>query len=162
VDGSDCEPGETGELLVNGPNIMAGYWKRHEATRAAIDGEGWLHTGDAARVDNDGDVWIVDRMEDRYLSSGHIVYPGDVERLLMRHARVVDSAVVGTNVDGTQAGVAFAVVDPPASVSPRELLAFCREHLPEYAVPASISLVERIPRTSVGKVARSELQRLAA
>lgn len=160
-DGSLCNRGETGELLVSGPNVMVGYWNRPEATRSAIDVKGWLHTGDAARMDEEGDIWIVDRVVDRYVSSGHEVYPGDVERVLVQHPAVADAGVVGVGSAGAQMGVAFVVRAPTGSVSEDELLHYCQERLAEHQVPRSITFVERLPRTSVGKLMRGELRRLA-
>ena len=93
-DGRACEPNETGALLVSGPNVMAGYWERPDATREAIDEHGWLRTGDAARIDDEGFVWIVDRVDDAFEVSGHVVYPGDVERVLAQHPSVADAGVV--------------------------------------------------------------------
>jgi fatty-acyl-CoA synthase len=160
-EGSLCEVNEVGELLVRGPNIMAGYWNRPEDTRRAVDGEGWLHTGDAARVDEDGDVWIVDRVHDRFLIEGRAVHPGQVERVLLQHPSVRDVGVVGVEADGGLQGAAFVVVEPGASVTAEELLEFGRERLTSGEVPASITFVEALPRSSVGKLLRDELRRLA-
>src|SRR5206468_1302597 len=95
ADGQPAGTGETGELLVRGPNVMAGYWNRPDATRAAIDDTGWLRTGDAGLMDQDGDVWIVDRVRDAFPVGEHVVYPGDVERVLFEHPSVADAGVVG-------------------------------------------------------------------
>lgn len=91
-DGNECEVGETGELLVAGPNVMPGYWNRPDATARALDSEGWLHTGDAARADEDGYITIVDRLGDRFTARGEVVYPGDVERVLLSHLAVATQA----------------------------------------------------------------------
>ena len=93
--GGDVAPGHTGELLVRGPNVMAGYWRRPAETRDALIEGGWLRTGDAARMDDDGYIWIVDRLEARFVSAGEVVYPGDVERALLAHPSVADAGVVG-------------------------------------------------------------------
>jgi fatty-acyl-CoA synthase len=159
-DGSAGRPGATGELLVSGPNVMAGYWNQPEATRLAIDEDGWLHTGDAARMDEEGYIWIVDRVEDRYVSAGHVVYPGDVERVLAQHPLVAEAGVVGIPSDGQRAGVAFVVLASTGSVTEEELLGFCRERLADHEVPRSVSFVEHLPRSSVGKLVRSELRGL--
>jgi fatty-acyl-CoA synthase len=160
--GTDLPPGATGELLVRGPNVMTGYWGRPEATARVLSADGWLRTGDAARIDADGDAWIVDRIEDRYRSGGHVVYPGDVERVLMTHPAVVDAGVVGVaDGDGRTVGAAFVVVQSAATVTGEELLALCGANLPVGAVPASIAFVHALPRNAVGKLVRSELARLA-
>jgi len=155
-DGSACDPDESGQLFARGPNIMAGYWNRPDRTREVLSDDGWLATGDAARVDGEGYVWIVDRLEDGYATAEGIVFPGDVERALAAHPDVADAGVVG--VDGR--GIAFVVLGPGAIADEDELLAACRARLPAHAVPAAVRVVERIPRSSVGKLLRHELARL--
>jgi acyl-CoA synthetase (AMP-forming)/AMP-acid ligase II len=152
-DGTDCASNETGELLVSGPNVMAGYWDHADATREAIDEEGWLRTGDAARIDDEGYVWFVDRVDDAYDSSGHVVYPGDVERALAQHPAVADAGIVAH--DGT--GKGFVVLAAGKAVSEDELLEFCRARLAAHEVPSSVMFLDRLPRSSVGKLLRHEL-----
>jgi fatty-acyl-CoA synthase len=152
-DGSDCAPLETGELLVKGPNVMAGYWNRPDATRAALDELGWLHTGDAARIDEEGFVWIIDRVEHAFISSGRVVYPGDVERCIGEHPAVRDVGVVG--VDGS--GHAFVVLDDRSDASAADIIEHCRKRLDPHAVPAFAAFVDALPRTSVGKLDRPAL-----
>ena len=151
-DGSDCGRDETGELLVRGPNVMAGYWRRPDATRATLD-DGWLRTGDAARIDDEGYVWIVDRVADAYEVSGHVVYPGDVERALSAHPAVADAGLAAH--DGT--ATAFVVLAEGEQVGADELLECCRARLAAHAVPSAVVFVERLPRSSVGKLLRREL-----
>ena len=160
-EGTTGGPGETGELLVRGPNVMAGYWNRPHATRRVIDQDGWLHTGDAARVDDDGYVSIVDRVEDAFVSSGTVVYPGDVQRVLVQHPAVADAGVVGVSGPVGEVGLAFVVLATGWTVSEEELLAFCRQRLAPHQVPASVSFLQQLPRSSVGKLLRAELQRLS-
>lgn len=152
-DGNDLAPNQIGELLVSGPNVMAGYWNRPEATRKAIDGGGWLHTGDAARIDDDGDVWIVDRVGNAYESSGHTVYPGEVERILTQHPTVAEAAVAAREGRAK----AFVVLEPATTLEGDELLEHCRRRLPAHAIPSEITVVDRLPRSSVGKLLRHEL-----
>ena len=161
-DGSGVGPGETGELLVRGPNVMAGYWRRPEATREVLSADGWLRTGDAARRDEQGYVWIVDRVADCFLSDGRPVYPGDVERVLTGHPSVADAGVI--HVDGAGGGQVAAVVVPAAGsqVTEQELLAFARQHLAGHQTPASVTFVDRLPRNSVGKLLRAQLAALVA
>ncbi len=160
----DVAPGQTGELLVRGPNVMAGYWRRPAETRETILEGGWLRTGDAARIDADGDVWIVDRFDARFESAGGVVYPGDVERALLAHPAVADAGVVGVPAAvGSMVGAAFVVLAPGATrVTEDALLAHCRERLAEHQVPGSIAFVEDLPRNAVGKLVRHDLARLAA
>lgn len=160
-DGTTCGPNETGELLVRGPNVMAGYWNLPDATREALDEEGWLRSGDAARVDDEGFFWIVDRVEDAYASSGKVVFPGDVERVLLQCPGVAEAGVVGVRIDGGEEARAFVVPAEGKSTSENELLAFCRERLDEHEVPALIAFVDKLPRNSVGKLLRHELRRLS-
>jgi fatty-acyl-CoA synthase len=156
-DGTACEPNETGELLVSGPNVMAGYWDRAEATRDAIDEYGWLRTGDAARIDDEEFVWIVDRVDDAYEVSGHVVYPGDVERVLAQHPAVADAGVVPR--DGNSKG--FVVLEAGKAVSEDELLEFCRARLAAHEMPSSVTFLDRLPRNPVGKLLRHKLAPLA-
>ena len=158
-DGADVGPRQAGELLVRGPNVMAGYWNRPEATAAALTPDGWLRTGDAARPDEDGYIWIVGRMADSFISHGQVVHPGDVERVLLSHPAVADAGVAPVSESGTeQVAKAFVVVAAGAQATERELLAWCREHLAPHQVPAFVTFVDRLPRNSVGKLVRAELQ----
>jgi fatty-acyl-CoA synthase len=158
-DGADVPSGETGELLVRGPNVMAGYWRRPSETRQALMPDGWLRTGDAARIDEDGDVWIVDRVDASFESAGEVVYPGDVERVLMDHPSVADAAVVGiAGPDGRSNGAAFVVRSPAARLTEADVLAFVRERLAPHQLPASVTFVEDLPRNSVGKLLRERLR----
>jgi fatty-acyl-CoA synthase len=161
-DDTEVAPGETGELLARGPNVVAGYWNRPDATRSAFTSHGWLRTGDAARRDEDGYVWIVDRVADGFLSHDRTVYPGDVERVLAEHPSIDDAGVVDMPTRDGQAVV--AVVVPSAGTEPTEddILAFARRHLAPYQAPTSATFVDRLPRSSVGKLMRSELRALAS
>jgi fatty-acyl-CoA synthase len=159
TDGADAPAGHTGELLVRGPNVMLGYWNRPTETAEVLIDGGWLRTGDAARVDDEGFVWIVDRVEARFRSAGRIVYPGDVERVLMAHPSVADAGVVGVPApDGDEIGAAFVVLAPERVATEAELIAFSGERLTAHEIPASITFVESLPRNSVGKLVRSELR----
>jgi fatty-acyl-CoA synthase len=160
-DSTECEVGEVGELVARGPNVSPGYWHRSEGLLPMTGPSGWLHTGDAARVDEDGDVWIVDRVHDRYVIDGRPVYPGQVERVLLRHPAVREAGVVGVDRGGGLRGAAFVVLEPGASVTEPELYQFGRELWDVHEVPASITFVEALPRSSVGKLLRDELCRLA-
>jgi fatty-acyl-CoA synthase len=162
-DRSVVRPGETGELLVRGPNVMAGYWRRPEATREVLSPDGWLRTGDAARSDQEGYVWIVDRVADHFLSGGQPVYPGDVERVLTGHPAVADAGVVQVLDRGDGEAVAAVVVPSAGSkVTEQEILAFGREHLAAHQAPASVTFVDHLPRNSVGKLLRAQLRELAS
>jgi fatty-acyl-CoA synthase len=162
-DGTVVGPGETGELLVRGPNVMAGYWNRPEATREVLSSDGWLRTGDAARGDDEGYIWIVDRVADRFLSDGRPVYPGDVERALTGHPSIADAGVVQINAKGRgEVVVAFIVLFAGSEATEQDVLEFGRQHLAPHQVPASVTFVDRLPRNSVGKLIRSHLRALAS
>jgi acyl-CoA synthetase (AMP-forming)/AMP-acid ligase II len=162
-DGSDGEPGETGELLVRGPNVMAGYWSRPESTGEVLTSDGWLRTGDAARADDDGYIWIVDRVADRFLSEGQLVYPGDIERALIGDPSIADAGVVQVVTEGRgDVVVAFVVLTPGSDATEDEVLAFARRHLAPHQLPSSVRLVDRLPRNSVGKLIRADLRTMAS
>jgi fatty-acyl-CoA synthase len=154
-EGSDTPVGEVGELLVRGPNVMAGYWRQPEATRHAIDAQGWLRTGDAALADDEGFLFIVGRVEDAYVSAGQLVHPGIAERVLLEHPSVAEICVLG----GDGGAVAYVVPAPGASTGiEAALLSLCAEHLPVQARPFAIELVASLPRNPGGKIMRHLLR----
>jgi fatty-acyl-CoA synthase len=162
-DGTVVQPGETGELLVRGPNVMAGYWNRPEATREVLSSDGWLRTGDAARSDGEGYIWIVDRVRDRFLSDGRTVSPGDVERVLTGHPSIADAGVVQVLAEGgNEVVVAFVVLSAGSEATEQAILAFARQHLASHQVPASVTFASHLPRNSVGKLIRADLRALAS
>lgn len=156
--GVDVDVGAVGELWVRGPNVTPGYWERPEANRDSFT-DGWLHTGDAARIDADGYVYIVDRWKDMYISGGENVYPAEVEQVLFHHANVLDAAVIGIP-DERWGEVGMAVVVPrdPAAFDGDELLAFCDEKLARYKIPKSVRTVDELPRNAAGKVLKRSLR----
>jgi len=157
--GADVGPGQAGELLIRGPNVMAGYWNRPEDTAAALTPDGWLRTGDAARPDQDGYIWIVGRIADSFISHGQVVHPGDVERVLLSHPAVADAGVAPVRASGKeQVAEAFVVVATGTQTTEQELLAWSREHLATHQVPAFVTFVARLPRNSVSKLIRAGLQ----
>jgi fatty-acyl-CoA synthase len=158
ADGTVVSPGETGELQVRGPNVMAGYWHEPGATRDVMTPDGWLRTGDAARGDEQGYIWIVDRIADRFDSDAGPVYPADVERVLIEHPAIADAGVAQVVVDGHPVIAALVVAAAAAKVTEPELMAFGRERLPANQVPATVTFVDRLPRSSVGKMVRGELR----
>ncbi len=160
ADGRSVPTGRTGELLVRGPNVMAGYWRRPDDTRDALSADGWLRTGDAARSDDDGDIWIVDRIADRFLSDGRTVYPGDVERVLLRHPSIADVGVVDVPSDVGSVAIAVVVPAPGSRATEEEILAFGRGNLAPHQVPASVAFVDELPRSQVGKLLRGQLRAL--
>ncbi len=156
--GADVGVDEIGELWVRGPNVTPGYWERPEANDASFT-DGWLHTGDAARIDVDGYVFIVDRWKDMYISGGENVYPAEVEQVLFHHPNVMDVAVIGVP-DERWGEVGMAVVVPrdAAGFDAAEILAFCDDKLARYKIPKQVATVGELPRNAAGKVLKRELR----
>lgn len=159
LNGDDLPTGEAGELLIKGSNVTTGYWNRPEATAAALDQDGWLHTGDVGRVDEDGYYYIVDRIKDMYISGGENVYPAEVERLLVSHPDIMESAVVGIADDRWgEVGQAYLVAMPGRDLDLDEVYSYCRENLAAYKVPKKFCIVQDFPRTAAGKVRKHILR----
>lgn len=157
-----CVPqGEVGELRVRGPNVMKGYYRNAEASREAVDSEGWLDTGDLVRQEPDGALFVVGRSKELIIRSGFNVYPVEVEEALNAHPEVVHSAVVGRPVPGNEEVVAFVERAPGAALSRESLMAFLRARLSPYKLPAEIVFMAALPATSSGKVLKAQLKRLA-
>jgi fatty-acyl-CoA synthase len=147
----------TGELVVRGPNVFAGYWRRPEATKAAF-ADGWLLTGDVAERDGEGYYRICGRVKDMYISGGENVYPAEVESVLHEHAAVADAAVVGVADERWgESGVAFVVLEEGASASGAELRDWCAGRLARFKVPREVRFVEALPRSGMGKVLKERL-----
>jgi long-chain acyl-CoA synthetase len=154
----ECPRGEVGELVVKGPQIMKGYWNNPELTAKTLR-EGWLYTGDLARMDNEGYFYLVDRRDDLIISSGYNIYPSDVEAVLLKHAKVKDAAVIGApDAVRGQSIKAFVVLEEEGSAGKKELLAFCRKNLSAFKIPKSIVFREEIPRNPAGKPLRRVLR----
>ena len=158
-DMTDVGPGEVGEIVVRGPNVMAGYWRDPEATAAAI-ANGWLRTGDAARVDAEGFAYIVDRIKDVFVTGGEPVYPAEVERALREHPAVAEAAIVGRPDERLgEVGHAFVVLRPGAATAPEELLRSLEGKVAGFKVPRTAEVVEELPRNPAGKILKQELRR---
>jgi fatty-acyl-CoA synthase len=144
------------ELLVRGPNVFAGYWRNPDATAEALV-DGWLHTGDVAERDDEGNYRIVGRLKDMYISGGENVYPAEVESVLHEHAAVADAAVLGVpDARWGESGVAVVVLRQEADEE--ELLAHCRARLASFKVPRSVRFVDELPRSGMGKVLKEQLR----
>jgi HIP---CoA ligase len=157
--GRTAAPEETGEILLRGPNLMLGYYGDEEATRAAIDADGWLHTGDAGRLDSRGYLTITDRLKDMYICGGFNVYPAEVEQVLARLGGVAESAVIGVaDARLGEVGQAYIVTRPGHALDAGEVLAFCRERLANYKVPRQVVFRDGLPRNPAGKVLKRLLR----
>ena len=158
-DGSDAKPGEVGEIIARGPNIMLGYWKRPEDTEDVLR-DGWLHTGDLATVDEDGYIYLVDRKKDMIVTGGENVYSTEVEAVLYAHPAVKEAAVIPIpDSDWGEAVHACIAVRDGKQVTPEELGEFCRERLANYKVPRSIEFIDgELPKGGTGKILKKQLR----
>ena len=161
----EVDPGEPGEMLVSGPQVMSGYFNNPDETHQVLtvedDGRTWLHTGDIVRVDQDGYYYVIDRRKEMINRGGLKVYPSKVERVLKMHQHVTDAAVIGrADPVKTEIVVAVLVLKDPKGESEQlieELRSLCREHLAPYEVPTSYQFVESLPRTGLGKLQKHQL-----
>jgi fatty-acyl-CoA synthase len=157
--GEDCAPGEIGELWVAGPNITPGYWNRPDATKAAFEGR-WLKTGDAARTDDEGFFYIVDRWKDMYISGGENVYPAEVENVLYQLPQVAEAAVIGVPSDKWgEVGLAVLVLKPGQVLDKEQVLGHCSGRLARFKQPHDIAIIPALPRNATGKVLKRELRK---
>jgi fatty-acyl-CoA synthase len=158
-DGSDAEVGELGELWVKGPNVTPGYWNRPDANQSSFT-DGWLHTGDATRMDEDGFYYIVDRWKDMYISGGENVYPAEVESVLHQLAAVAEAAIIGVpNEQWGEVGMAVVAVKPGHTLTPAEIHAHCAANLAKFKCPRLIEFVEALPRNATGKIHKPTLRK---
>jgi acyl-CoA synthetase (AMP-forming)/AMP-acid ligase II len=162
-DGAELPRGDAGELLVRGYSVTPGYLDDPDATAAAIDADGWLHTGDLATIDERGCVRIVGRIKDMFIVGGFNAYPAEIENLLLGHPAVARAAVVGMPDERLgEVGMAFVVVAPDAELDPDELIAWAREAMANYKVPRAVELIDELPINATGKVEKETLRARAA
>jgi long-chain acyl-CoA synthetase len=150
--------GEVGELCIKGPQVMRGYWNRPEDTAAAIDADGWLHTGDMARMDEGGFFYIVDRKKDMILVSGFNVYPNEIEDVIAMMPGVLEVAAVGVADDKSGEAVKLVIVKKDPSLTADQVKAHARAELTGYKQPRYIEFRDELPKTNVGKILRRELR----
>jgi len=154
----DVKPGEIGEVLVRGPNVMKGYWNRPEESEKALRG-GWYHTKDMAKYDEEGYIYIVDRKDDMIITGGENVYSTEVESVLYEHPAVLEAAVIGVpDEKWIQAIRAVVVLRPDHQLSEKELIDFCKQHLSHYKVPKGVDFVRELPKGGTGKILKSVLR----
>lgn len=153
--------GEHDEVLLRGPNVMLGYLDDPEATAAAIDADGWLHTGDVGKLDGAGNLQITDRLKDMYICGGFNVYPAEVEQVLARLDGVLDAAVIGVPDERLgEVGRAFLVTRPGSDLDEQAVIAYTREHLANFKTPRSVRFVDTLPRNAGGKVVKPLLREM--
>ncbi|MET0582039.1 MAG: AMP-binding protein, partial [Pseudoxanthomonas sp.] len=150
--------GEVGELCIKGPQVMKGYWQRPEETANVIDADGWLHTGDMAKMDENGFFYIVDRKKDMILVSGFNVYPNEVEDVIASMEGVLEVAAIGVPDEKSGEAVKVFVVKKDPSLTADQIKAYCRENLTGYKQPKLVEFRTELPKTNVGKILRKELR----
>lgn len=159
-EGREVKRGETGELLIKGPNVMKGYWNLPEADLQAFTADGWLRSGDAARQDQDGYYYIVDRWKDMFISGGENIYPVEIENVISQLAGVLENAVVGVpHEKWGEVGRAFVVLKPGSDLDEAAILGHCGKHLARYKVPREVRFLDILPHNATGKVAKRQLAR---
>jgi long-chain acyl-CoA synthetase len=158
-EGATVPAGEPGEVAIRGHNVMKGYWKRPDATAAAIDADGWFRTGDIATVDADGYFYIVDRKKDMVIRGGYNVYPREIEEVLYEHPAVREAAVIGVPHDtlGEEVGAAVAL-KTGADATPDELRAYVKERVAAYKYPRHVWIVGELPKGPTGKILKREIE----
>ena len=157
--GREVPRGAEGELLVRGYNVMLGYFEDEAATRAAIDADGWLHTGDIGVMDEEGYLRITDRKKDMFIVSGFNCYPAEIENLLAAHPAIAQVAVVGAPDERMgEVGHAYVVLRPGATLDEPALIAWSRANMANYKVPRRVHFVAELPTTASGKVQRFALR----
>ena len=158
-EGNVLGPNEVGELCIRGGNVTIGYWNRPDATTEALV-DGWLHSGDAAKYDEEGFYYIVDRWKDMFISGGENVYPAEVENVIYQHPAVAEVAVVGVpHPKWQEVGKALVVVKEGHTLTEEEVVEFCRGKLARYKIPKSVVFMDALPRTAAGKVLKRELRK---
>lgn len=161
LDGSDPDlgPGERGELLIRGPQVMKGYLGRASDTAATVDADGWLHTGDVGFVDERGYLHIVDRVKELIKYKGYQVAPAELEALLLSHPQIADAAVIGVrNAEGTECPKAFVVRAPGSALTEEEVAAFVAGKVAPYKKVRAVEFLEVVPKSPAGKILRRELR----
>jgi acyl-CoA synthetase (AMP-forming)/AMP-acid ligase II len=157
--GDDRPVGEVGEIWIRGPLVMKGYWKMPDATAEAIVDGGWFRSGDAGYFDDDGYVYLYDRVKDMIVSGGENVYPAEVENALMSHPGVADAAVIGVPDERWgETPKAIVVRAPGAELTDDELIAHCKERLASFKCPTSVDWIDALPRNPSGKILKKDLR----
>ncbi len=157
-DMNDVQPGEIGELIMRGPNVMTGYWNRPEATSEAFRG-GWFHSGDLARIDEDAYLYIVDRSKDMYISGGENVYPAEVENAIYEIPEIGEAAVIGVpDQKWGEVGKAVVTVKPGKQLTEEQIITHLKGCLAKFKVPAGVIFVDALPRNAMGKVLKNTLR----
>jgi len=157
-EGHNVVDGDTGELLIRGPGIMQGYWKLPKKTAETIEPNGWLHSGDVARRDEDGYYYMVDRLKDMYISGGENIYPAEIENVLYSHPAISEVAVIGvSDKKWGEVGKAIVVVKPDHNLIEKDVIAFLQGKIARYKIPKFVVFIDKLPRNGAGKVQKTSL-----
>ncbi len=156
--GATLGPGETGEICVNGPQVMAGYWNRPDATTDVMTGDDWLRTGDIGHMDEQGFIYIDDRKKDLIIVSGFNVYPNEVDDIATLHPGVREAAAVGIEDEHSGEAVKLFVVRSDPALDAAAVIEHCRESLTRYKIPKEVEFIDELPKSNVGKILRRELR----
>lgn len=158
--GKELPAGQTGEIVINGPCVMKGYWNKPEETAAVLK-NGWLYTGDVGYMDEDGYIYLTDRKKDLIIRGGENIYPKEIENILHQHPAVLEAGVIGIPDEVYGETVkAFVVLKKESAVSCEELMNFCKDNMPAYKRPKVIQLMNELPKSAVGKILRRELRNI--
>lgn len=158
TEGEELPAGHTGEICVQGPTVMTGYWQNEPASAQALK-QGWLHTGDLGHLDEDGFLYLTDRSKDVIISGGTNIYPREVEETLLAHPAVFETAVIGEpEPDWGEQVVAYVMFEPGSSASEAELDSWCRQHIAAFKRPKRYVVVQELPKNSYGKVLKTDLR----
>jgi long-chain acyl-CoA synthetase len=158
TEGRDVPPGELGEIVIRGHNVMKGYYKRADATAESIR-DGWFYTGDVAYKDEDGYYFIKDRVKDMIIRGGFNVYPREIEEVLYAHPAIAEAAVIGVHDQALGEEVkAVVAFKPGQSATEPEIIEYCRERLAAYKYPRSVEIRDTLPKTATGKILKRELK----
>lgn len=159
--GEEVPANALGELILKGPTVTPGYWRNEEATRAAIV-DGWFHTGDIMRIDEEGFLFVMDRIKNMYISGAENVYPAEVEYLLRNHPDIDAVAIIGVpDPKWGEAGMAFVVLKPGKQLQANELIEFCIGKLAKYKIPAHVRFMDELPKNDAGKIDRKKLKEIS-
>jgi long-chain acyl-CoA synthetase len=157
-DDNELPPGEIGEVVIRGPQLMKGYHNRPEETAEALRG-GWLHTGDVGYLDEEGYLFLTDRKKDIIIKGGENIMPTQIEDKIYEHPAVAEAAVIGiTDPTYGEEIVACVALKPGMEATPEELMEFCRENIPTFKQPKEVRILEALPKSSIGKILKRELR----
>ncbi len=156
----EMETGESGELLIRGPQIMKGYLNKPEETEKTLTADGWLCTGDVAKMDEEGYFYIVDRIKDMILSGGYNVYPRDIDEVLYTHPKILEACCIGIpHKKRGEAVKAYVVLKAGETITQEEIISFCAEHIAKYKLPVEVEFRDELPKSNVGKILRKDLRK---